>query len=125
MTLAPNWGKLFADVAKAVAKAVDDIKHNRSPRAHGKSLTDAEKLTKLKALATQLPTFVALFEKYGVGADDILEALRKNNVSWAGDVESFLNDLPRDAEALEKWLPTIEWAMSAFQPSPGKFTGIR
>ena len=125
MTLAPNWGKLFADVATAVAKAIDDIKHNRHPRVSGTPMTDAEKLAKLKALAAHLPTFIALFEKYQIGIDDVLEALRKNNITWAGDLEKFLNELPADAEKLEGWIPTIEWAMTAFQPAPGKFIGIR
>lgn len=120
----PNWGQLFADVAKAVAKAVSDVEHNRPPLP-GTSMSDAQKLAQVKALATHLPAFIALLEKYQVGFDDVLEALRKNGVSWAGDVEAFLNELPHEAGMLEKWLPTIEWALAAFQPAPSnKPTGI-
>src|ERR1700675_2340928 len=119
-----NWGKLFGDLAKAVTQALDDIKHHRHPRPPGPTMTSTEQLAQLKALATHLPTLLAMFEKYQIGVDDILEALRKNNVSWAGDFENLINNLPRDAAELEKWLPTIEWALMAFQPAPGKFIGI-
>ena len=117
-------GKLFGDIAQAVAKALDDVKHARPPQPSGQPMTDAEKLASLKALAVNLPVLVALFEKYEVGIDDILEALRKNNIMWASDLENFLAELPGDAKNLEGWLPTIEWALTAFQPAPGKFPGI-
>lgn len=118
-----GWLQIVTDIAKAIPKAIADVKRGRRPPP-GKPMTSAEMLAKLKALQTHLPALLALFEKYQVGIDDLLEVLRRDGVPWAADLENLLNDLPRDAAELASWLPTIEYALSAFQPAPGKFIGI-
>ena len=120
----PNWGKLFADVAKAVAKAVEDAKANKPlPPAAPVSVTPAmvmEIFQTLEALSGLMVKHPGLIR----GADDILMALRRDDVPYAAEAKQALDMLPGGIAAAEQWKPTIEYWLNAFQPAPDKFIGI-
>ena len=114
-----NWGALFLAVVKAEA----DIKANRAPPAPGASPDAA---TLVSELATILPQWQAAWKThagYVTGLADILAALDADGVPYAGIVRQALLSAPGAMDEAEKFLPTVEWALTMFQPAATGISG--
>lgn len=122
-----NWGPIF----QAVAKAFTDFRANTPPAPatpiSGQAAADA-----LRSLQAQLPDIIAALDAHPgliTAADDILEALDAQGVTWASEVEAGVNAAPAGLATADKWLPDLIWALTAFQPAatgiPGGFSGAR
>ena len=114
-----NWGAL----SLAVVKAEADIKANRAPPAPGASPDAA---TLVSELATILPQWQAAWKThagYVTGLADILAALDADGVPYAGIIRQALLSAPGAMDEAEKFLPTVEWALTMFQPAATGISG--
>lgn len=122
MTFSSWWSALTTAATKAVA----DYKANKAlpPAA---PLTGAQAAAGLRSLQVVLPEWIAALEAHPgaiTAADDILEALDSQGVTWGPEVEQVLKASPGALKAISGWLPDILFALGAFEPAPNPFPGM-
>ena len=111
-----TWGALVATFRQMAVH----LKSNSPPPppAESADLADA-----LDHIATNLPAVItALRAHQGVltATDDLLRLLAGAGVSWASTADAAVLAAPGALTDAQKWLPTILWALTAFQPAaPG------
>lgn len=122
-----DWGAFF----RSIQKAVGDWQAN-TPPAPATPISGPNAADALRSLQAQLPDIIAALDAHlGLitAADDILEALDAQGVTWASEVEAGVNAAPAGLATADKWLPDLIWALTAFQPAatgiPGGFSGAR
>ena len=115
----PDWGAIL----RTVQKMAEDLKFNTPPPPPAASADLADVLDHVNA---QLPAIItALRAHQGVltAADDLLALLNKAGIPYAGDLDAAVLAVPGAASNSQKWLPTILWALTAFQPAAAGIQG--
>ena len=123
----PNWGKLF----QALARAAADLKAN-APRPAAAPMTSADALAALERVETALPTIKAWLAAHPgalTAADDLLDALAAQGVSWAADLRSGVDGASGALSAASAALSVLDELMKATAPAatgiPGAWSGAR
>lgn len=119
----------WADLWRAIQKAVDDVRNNRAPPAAINTVSLADTLERVRASLPAVITTLRAHQGVETGVVDLLEYLAKQGVPHAHDIEAAVLAMPGVLEAAEQYLPAVLLAWQAIQPAatgiPGAWAGSR
>ena len=109
----PDWGAIL----DTLRKMADDIKSNAPPPPPAASADIADVLDHINAVLPSIVTALRAHQGVLTAADDLLAVLTKAGVTWASAADSAVLAAPGALADAQKWLPTVMWALTAFQPA--------
>ena len=120
-----DWGAIL----DTLRKMADDIKSNAPPPPPAASADIADVLDHINAALPSIVTALRAHQGVLTAADDLLAVLTKAGVTWASAADSAVLASPSALADAQKWLPTVMWAVTEFQPAatgiPGGWSGAR
>jgi hypothetical protein len=117
MTFA-DLGPILKEIIAAIPKAVADYQANQArPSVTMTGAQIAAAAAQFQNVLTEAAPILAAHPGAITAADDILDALDAGGFNWAASIETGVDALPGGVDAVRRWLPTIMWALAAFQPA--------